>query len=63
MLDRVAYRHAKRKQQDLSDSEKGSTEHNVADGPPVFQRPEDEDELGNDVNNDADERPQDVNDP
>lgn len=63
MLDRVAYCHAKRKQQDLADSVKGRAKHNVADRPPVFQRPEDEDELRDDVNNDTDERPEDVYDP
>ena len=63
MLDSVADGDAERKQNDLGDGKEGGAEHDVADWPPVLQGAEDEDELGNDVNNGANERPEDVDDP
>lgn len=58
----VADRHAEGEQHDLGDNEECSAKENVANGPSVFKRSEDEDELRNDVNDRADEWPQDVND-
>jgi hypothetical protein len=43
MLDRIAYRDAKRKQQNLRDREKGYPENDITDRPPVVQSTEDQD--------------------
>jgi hypothetical protein len=60
MLDRIANCHAERKQQDLASSVKCCTKDDITDWPSVLQSTEDEDELGDDVYGDADERPEDV---
>jgi hypothetical protein len=63
VLDGVADRHAESEQDDLSDSEKRGSEHDIADGPTVFERPEHEQKLRHDIDHGADQRPQDVDDP
>ena len=63
MFDGVADRDAEGEQDDLSNSEKGGSEYDIPDGPTVFERPEHEDKLRDDINHGADERPQDVDDP
>ena len=63
MFDGVADRDAEGEQDHLGDGEKRGSEHDISDGPTVFKRPEDEDKLGNDVNDGADQGPQDVDDP
>ena len=63
MLDGVADRDAEGEQDHLSNSEKGGSEYDISDRPTVFERPKDEDELGDNVNHSADQRPQDVDDP
>ena len=63
MLDRVANGDRERKEDDLRDGEERSAKHNVADRPAVLERAEDEDELRDDVDDGADQRPEDVDDP
>lgn len=63
MLDSIADGDAERKQEDLGDSKEGSSENNITNGPPVVQCSENEGELGDDVDYDADEGPEDVDDP
>lgn len=45
-----------------SDKERGA-ECNIADGPSVFQGSKDEDELRDDVDDNADQRPEEIYDP
>jgi hypothetical protein len=63
MLDRVADSDAEREQEDLCDGEEGGAENDVTDRPAVVEGAEDEDELGNDVDDGADEGPEDVDNP
>lgn len=63
VFDGVADGDAEREQDHLSDGEKRGSEHDISNRPTVFKRSEDEDKLGNDVNDGADQRPQDVDDP
>ena len=62
MLDRITDRRAEREQQHLAAPKERRAEYDVADGPPVVQGAEDEDELGDDVHGDAEERPEEVDD-
>lgn len=62
MLDRITYRHAKRKQQHHAARIKHRAKDDIANWPPVFERAEDEDELQDDVDGDADEWPEEVDD-
>ena len=63
MLDGVADGDREREEDDLRDGEERSAEHDVANRPAVLERAEDEDELRDDVDDGADERPEDVDDP
>ena len=63
MLDGVAYRRAKGEQEDLCDRKEGSPKDDVANGPSVFQRTEDEDQLRDDVDDCANQRPENVYNP
>ena len=63
MLDGVAYRCAEREQDDLRNREERRTEDNVSNWPAVLKRAEYEDELRDDVDHRADQRPQDIDDP
>lgn len=63
MLNSITDRHAEGKQENLSDGEEGSTEHDVTDGPSVIEGSEYKDELRHDVDGDADERPKQVDYP
>jgi hypothetical protein len=47
----------------LCDREKGRPEDDIANGPSIFQRTEDQDQLRDDVNDRADQRPEYVDDP
>jgi hypothetical protein len=60
MFNRIANRHTKREQQDLTSSIKCCTKDDITYWPSVFKCTEDEDELGDDVDGDTDERPDDV---
>ena len=60
MFNRITDCHTKRKQQDLTTSIKCCTEDDVTYWPSVFKSTEDEDELRDDVDGDADNRPDDV---
>ena len=60
MFDRITDRHTKRKQQDLASSIKCCTKDDITYWPSVFKSTEDENELGDDVDGDTDERPDDV---
>lgn len=62
MLDRITYRHAKRKQQHHAARIKHRAKDDIADGPPVLERAEDEDELRDDVDGNADKWPEEVDD-
>lgn len=62
MLDRITDRRAKREEQHLATPEERRAEYDVANGPPVVEGTEDEDELGYDVDGDADEGPEEVDD-
>ena len=63
MLDRVANGDRERKEDDLRDGEERGAKHNVADRPAILERAEDEDELGDDINDGINKRPEDVDDP
>ncbi len=63
MLDSIANRHAEREQEDLGDGEESSTENDVTNRPSVIEGTEYEDELRHNVDDDADERPKDVDYP
>ena len=60
MFNRITDRHTKRKQQDLTSSIKCCTKDDVTYWPSVFKSTEDENELRDDINGDADERPEDI---
>lgn len=45
MLNRITNRYTKRKQNDLRNSEERRPEDDIADGPTVLERTEDQDEL------------------
>lgn len=62
MFDGIANRYAEGEEQDLSTSIESCAEDDVADGPPVLEGAEDQDELRDDVDWNADERPDDVDD-
>jgi len=62
VLDCVADGYAESEKEDLAACEESGAEHDVTDGPPVFQRAEDQDELGDNVDWHADDRPNDVDD-
>ena len=53
MFDGVADRDAEGEQDDLSNGEEGGAEYDISDGPAVFEGSEDENELGDDVNDGA----------
>ena len=63
MLDGVADGDREREEDDLRDGEERGAEHDVANRPAVLERAEDEDELRDDVDDGADQRPEDVDDP
>ena len=63
MLDRITDRDAEREQEDLGNSEESSAEDNVTDGPSILKRAEHEDELRDNIDDGADKRPEDVNNP
>ena len=63
MLDGVANGDAKGEEEDLSDGEEGDAKEDVAQRPAVVKRAEDEDELGDSIDDDACEGPEDVGDP
>lgn len=63
VLDGVANRDRKGEEDDLGDSEERSAEDYVSDRPPVLKGAEDENELGYNIDNAADKRPKDINDP
>jgi hypothetical protein len=60
VFNRIADRHAKRKQQNLPSSIKCCTKDDVTYWPSVFKSTEDENELRDDVDGDTDEWPDDV---
>jgi len=62
VFDGIANRYAESEEQDLSTSIESSAEDDVTDGPPVLEGAEDQDELRDDVDRNADERPDDVDD-
>ena len=62
VLDCITDRRAKREEQHLSTGEERCAEYDVANGPPVIEGAEDKDELGYDVDGDADKRPEEVDD-
>ena len=63
MLDGVAYRHAEREEDDLRDGEEADAEEDVPDRPSVVERADDDDELRDDVAPDADDWPEEIDDP
>lgn len=63
MLDGVTYGDTKGKQDDLGDGEERGAEDDVSNRPSVLKCAEDKDKLRDDVDNRANERPQDVDDP
>jgi len=62
VFNRIAYRNAKREQENLTSCVEGRAKDDITDRPPILEGTEDEDELGDDVNGDADERPEHVYD-
>lgn len=59
----IANRCREGKEHYLSNDEEGSTKNNIADRPTVLERPENQNKLGDDIYDRADERPQNVDDP
>lgn len=62
MLNRIANRHAEREQQHLRTSKERRAKDDIADRPPVLERAEDEDELQDDIDGNADDRPDQIDD-
>lgn len=60
MLNGIANRHTECEQQDLTSSIKYGAKDNITNWPSVFQCTEDKDKLGDDVDGDADKRPENV---
>lgn len=63
VLDCVAYGRAECEEDDHTNDPKGGAKDDIADGPAVLQRAEDENELRDNVDGHADERPEEVDDP
>lgn len=63
MLDGVAYGNREGEEDDLRHGEERSTKDNVANRPTVLESTEDEDELRHDVDNTANQWPEDVDYP
>ena len=63
VLDSIADSHAEGEEDNLGDSEEGSTEEDITDWPPIVECTGHKDELGNDVYDDADGWPDKVDDP
>jgi hypothetical protein len=63
VFDSIADCHAEGEEDNLRDSEEGGAKENVTDRPPVVECADHEDELGDDVNEDACGRPDKVDDP
>lgn len=57
MFDRVTNCHTERKQQHLTSSIKRCTKDDITYWPSIFECAEDEDELGDDVDGDTNQRP------
>ena len=62
MLDCVADGHAESEKEDLATREEGGAEHDVTDGPSVFQCAEDQNQLGDNIDWHTDDWPDDVDD-
>lgn len=63
VLDSIADGHAEGEEDNLGDSEEGSTEEDITNWPPVVECTGHKDELGDDVYDDADGWPDKVDDP
>jgi hypothetical protein len=63
VLDSVADGSRECKQKNLGDGEECSAKDDIADRPTVIEGAKDEDELGDDVDDDANDGPQDVDHP
>jgi len=63
MLDGIAYRRTKGEQEDLCNREERRPEDNITDRPSIFQRTEHQDQLRYDVDDCANQGPEDVDDP
>ena len=63
VLDGVANRHREGEEDDLRNREEGGSEYNVADRPAVLECTEDKYELRDDIDDSADQGPEDVYDP
>lgn len=63
MLDSVTDSSAEGKQDDHANHPKGGSKDNVTNRPSVFERPQNEDQLRNDVHGNANDGPDDVDDP
>jgi len=62
VLDGITNCNAESEQQDLTASKEHGAEDDVADWPSILKGAEDKDELGNDVDGDTDERPDEIDD-
>lgn len=63
VLDGVTDSNTEREEENLGNSEECRAEDNVADGPAVIEGAENENKLGDNVNDCADEGPENVDDP
>lgn len=63
MLDSIADRHTECKQNDLGDGEEGGSEDDIANGPSVLKGAENKDKLWDDIDDGANEWPENVDDP
>jgi hypothetical protein len=63
VLDGIAYLRAEGEQEDLGDREEHCPKNDIANGPSVFQRTKDQDQLRDDVDDCASQRPENVDDP
>ncbi len=63
VLDGLAYPRAEGEQEDLGEREESGPKNNIANGPSVFQRTKDKDQLRDDVDDYASQRPENVDNP
>lgn len=63
MFNRITNGHAEGEQDDLCNRKECSSENDVTDWPSVLECSEDKDKLRDNINDGANERPENVNDP
>jgi len=62
VFNRITYRNAEGEQENLTPCEESCAEDDITDWPPILEGTEDQNELRDDINWDANERPEHVDD-